>query len=57
VETLHDLGSFRYASSVAERYANDAVACARSMEDVPERQALEALIDFVVARIPSSAAA
>jgi heptaprenyl diphosphate synthase len=39
------------------RYAEDALEVARNLPDVPERASLEALVDFVVERIPASAAA
>jgi heptaprenyl diphosphate synthase len=57
VEAMHEMGSFRYATSVTERYANDAIEIARSLDDFPEREALESLVGFVTDRIPSSAAA
>jgi heptaprenyl diphosphate synthase len=57
LETLHETGSFRYARSETLRYANEAVEIARSLDDLPEREALESLVDFVVERIPASAAA
>ncbi len=57
LETLHNTGSFRYTTSVAQRYANEAIEIARGLEDVPEREALESLVGFVTDRIPSSAAA
>ncbi len=57
VETLHETGSFNYARAEAQRYASEAVEVARTLADVPEREALESLVDFVVARIPASAAA
>jgi heptaprenyl diphosphate synthase len=57
VETLHETGSFKYARAETLRYASEAVEIARSLADVPERQSLESLIDFVVERIPESAAA
>ena len=57
VETLHETGSFKYARAETLRYANEAREIARSLADVPERESLESLIDFVVERIPSTAAA
>jgi geranylgeranyl pyrophosphate synthase len=57
VETMHETGSFKYARAETLRYANEAVEIARSLADVPERESLESLIDFVVERIPASAAA
>lgn len=57
LETLHETGSFKYARSEAERYGREAVEIAQSLADVPERETLESLVDFVVARIPASAAA
>jgi heptaprenyl diphosphate synthase len=57
VQTLHETGSFKYARAETLRYANEAIEIARSLADVPERESLESLIDFVVERIPSSAAA
>ena len=57
VDTLHETGSFRYARSETERYAAEALEIARSLPDTPERESLESLVDFVVERIPGSAAA
>jgi heptaprenyl diphosphate synthase len=57
LETMHEVGSFRYARDEALRYAEDALEVARNLPDVPERASLEALVDFVVERIPASAAA
>ena len=57
VETLHETGSFRFARSETERHASDALEIARSLPECPERDSLESLIDFVVERIPASAAA
>lgn len=57
VETMHETGSFKYASQVAERYSNEAIAVARELADIPEREALESLVGFVTERIPASAAA
>jgi heptaprenyl diphosphate synthase len=57
LETLHKTGSFRYARAETLRYANEAIEIARSLADVPERESLESLIDFIVERIPESAAA
>jgi heptaprenyl diphosphate synthase len=57
LEVLRETGSFRYARSETMRYADEAVSIARSLADVPEREALEALIDFVIERIPETAAA
>lgn len=57
VETLHETGSFKYARAEAMRYASEALDIVRSLDDVPERQSLESLIDFIVERIPASAAA
>jgi heptaprenyl diphosphate synthase len=57
VQALHETGSFRYARSVAERYASDAREAARLLPDVPERKALETLVDFVLRRMPVSSAA
>lgn len=57
IETMHDTGSFRYATTVARQHAEEAIEIARSLADVPEREALESLVGFVVERIPASAAA
>lgn len=57
VAALHETGSFRYARSVAERYASQARTEALSLPERPERRALEALVDFIVRRMPVSSAA
>ncbi|MGH7858680.1 MAG: polyprenyl synthetase family protein, partial [Candidatus Binatia bacterium] len=57
VEALHQTGSFGYARKVAEEYARDAMASLEQLPDRPERSSLEALVDFVVERIPVSSAA
>lgn len=57
LETMRETGSFKYAREEAMRYANDALEIARALPDVPERDSLESLIEFVVERIPASAAA
>jgi heptaprenyl diphosphate synthase len=57
LETLRETGSFKYARAETLRYATEAIDIARSLADVPERASLESLIDFVVERIPASAAA
>jgi heptaprenyl diphosphate synthase len=57
IEVLHESGSFVYAREVAERYAQDAADAAASLPDLPEREALESLVAFVVERIPVSSAA
>jgi heptaprenyl diphosphate synthase len=57
VEILHETGSFRYARTEAERFAEEADALAKSLPEIPEREALEALVEFVVDRIPVSSAA
>lgn len=57
LEVLHETGSFKYARDVAERYAADALEAASSLHACPERDALLALVDFVVERIPVSSAA
>lgn len=57
LETLHETGSFKYARGEALRYASEAVQIARTLPDVPERESLESLVEFVVERIPASAAA
>jgi heptaprenyl diphosphate synthase len=57
IEQLHSLGSFKYANTVARQHATEAIEIARSLADVPEREALESLVEFVVERIPASAAA
>lgn len=57
VEVLHETGSFRYARTVAEKYAGEAVEAAAELPSCSERDSLEALVDFVVERIPVSSAA
>ncbi|MEX0875503.1 MAG: polyprenyl synthetase family protein [Actinomycetota bacterium] len=57
IEVLHETGSFVYAREAAERYAKDASVAASALPDVPEREALKSLVDFVVDRIPVSSAA
>jgi len=57
VEVLHETGSFVYAREVAERYADDASVAAATLPDIPEREAFESLVTFVVERIPISSAA
>jgi heptaprenyl diphosphate synthase len=57
VEVLHRTGSFRYAREVTERYAAQALAATTKLPDLPERKALEELVEFVVERIPVSSAA
>lgn len=57
LETLHETGSFKYARAEALRYASEAVEIAQTLADVPEREALESLVEFVVERIPAGAAA
>jgi heptaprenyl diphosphate synthase len=57
VQVLHETGSFVYAREVAEKYAADALAAARSLPDLPERESLISLVEFVVERIPVSSAA
>lgn len=57
VKLLHETGSFRYARSVAERYATDARQALVSLPRTPERDTLEGLVDFVLERIPVSSAA
>jgi heptaprenyl diphosphate synthase len=57
VEVLHETGSFGYAKTVAEDYAAQALAAARSLPECEERRSMEALVDFVVERIPVSSAA
>ncbi len=54
---LHETGSFAYARGVAEKYASDALEAARSLPDLPERESLISLVEFVVERIPVSSAA
>jgi heptaprenyl diphosphate synthase len=57
VEALHETGSFGYARTVAEEYATKAMSIVRGLPACDERDCLEALVDFVVARIPISSAA
>jgi heptaprenyl diphosphate synthase len=57
VELLHETGSFKYARTVAESYAQDALDQTRDLDDLPEREALRSLVEFVVERIPVSSAA
>ncbi len=57
VKVLHETGSFGYARNVAEDYAGRAMDAARSLPACEERECLEALVDFVVGRIPVSSAA
>ena len=57
LEIMQETGSFKYARAETLRYADEARAIARSLADVPERESLESLIDFVIERIPATAAA
>lgn len=57
VERLRETGSFDHARSVAERYARSAREAVSELRPGPEREALEGLADYVVARIPESSAA
>ncbi len=57
IEVLHETGSFVYAREAAEKYAKDASEAAASLPEMPEREALSQLVDFVVERIPVSSAA
>jgi len=57
VKAMHDLGSFGYARSVAERHAADARDALLALPDVPERGALEALVDFLLERMRVASAA
>lgn len=56
-EILHETGSFGYAKTVAEDYAAEAMAAAKSLPECEERRSMEALVEFVVDRIPVSSAA
>jgi heptaprenyl diphosphate synthase len=57
VEALHETGSFKYARGVAEEHAERAMEVAKGLPECAERECLEALVDFVVGRIPVSTAA
>jgi heptaprenyl diphosphate synthase len=57
VEVLREAGSFRYARAVAEEWAGKAMDAVRALPACDERDCLEALVDFVVGRIPVSSAA
>lgn len=57
VEVLEETGSFRYARTVAEEYAAEAMDALAELPSCDERESLEALVDFVVERIPVSSAA
>jgi heptaprenyl diphosphate synthase len=57
VKVLRETGSFDYTRTVVERYASEALREAASLPDIPERRSLEALIAYVVERIPVSSAA
>ena len=57
VEVLHETGSFRYARGVAEEWATKAMDTVQALPACEERDCLEALVGYVVARIPVSSAA
>jgi len=57
VKVLHETGSFGYARGVAEEYAEKAMDSVMALPECSERDCLEALVEFVVARIPVSSAA
>lgn len=57
VEVLREAGSFRYARSVAERYAAEAREVVSGLPESEERRSLDALLDFVLERMAIASAA